>query len=128
MKKQAILCVDDEKMILNSLRTQLSDRFGRDYIIEIAENTEEGFEVIEDFLIDKIEKLVVISDWLMPGMKGDEFLAKVHELYPQAVTILLSGQADEDCIQNAKKQTNSFSYMSKPWDREELFLAISIEK
>ena len=63
---------------------------------------------------------VVVSDWLMPGLKGDEFLVRVHNQFPQTVTILLSGQADEAAIERAKQQANVQRCIYKPWSEEEL--------
>ena len=48
MSKPAILCVDDEKVVLQSLRTQLKEAFGDDYIYELAEDADEALEVINE--------------------------------------------------------------------------------
>lgn len=73
MTKKAILCVDDEKIILDSLKEQIENRMGAGYIYETAENAEEGLEVIEELIEEGAEVLIIVSDWLMPGIKGDEF-------------------------------------------------------
>jgi CheY-like chemotaxis protein len=46
VSKPVILCVDDERIVLNSLRTQLAAEFGDAYIYEVAEDAEEAFELI----------------------------------------------------------------------------------
>lgn len=119
-----ILCVDDEKMILNSLKTQLKYLFGSKYIYETAENVIEAWEVIEEISDEKLDLLVIVSDWLMPGIKGDEFLVKVHKRFPDVVKILLTGQADEDAIKNARKNANLHTCLSKPWRENDLHKAI----
>jgi CheY-like chemotaxis protein len=102
MTKTAILCVDDERIILASLREQLLRNFGDRYYYECAENAEEAWDVIEDLHQEKIKVLVIVSDCLMPGIKGDEFLIQVHQKFPDIITIMLSGQADETAIARSR--------------------------
>lgn len=116
MRKHGILCVDDEKIILQSLRKQLARNFGDRYRYEIAESPEEALEVIEELVADSIEVLVIVSDWLMPNMRGDEFLILVHEKFPNITTIMLTGQADGAAINRAKEYANLYCCISKPWD------------
>jgi len=124
MTKKAILCVDDEKAILESLKEQIHSRLGSTYMVEIAESSEEAWEVIEELIEDEVGILIIVSDWLMPGMKGDEFLIKVHKAYPKIHTVLLTGQADEKAIINAKENANLYKYLTKPWKEDELIQLI----
>jgi DNA-binding NtrC family response regulator len=124
-KKYALVCVDDEKVILDSLQEQLESNFGDDLLIEIAESAEEAWEVIEELDEEGYEIIMVISDWLMPKVKGDKFLVDLHETYPQALTIMLTGQADASAVENARKNANLYAYLKKPWRSEELINRIS---
>jgi DNA-binding NtrC family response regulator len=119
-KKKVILCVDDEKIVLNSLVTQLKNHFGNHYLYEMVENTEEGWEVIEEILEEGDELALVISDWLMPLEKGDQFLIDVHARLPSAALIMLSGHADEASVDRARKYAHLRCFIRKPWDKEEL--------
>ncbi|WP_413168386.1 response regulator [Capilliphycus salinus ALCB114379] len=125
MSEKAILCVDDEAIILESLKEQLKRRFGSQYLYEMAESVEEAWEIIEELQEDEIEILMIISDWLMPETKGDEFLIKVHKKYPQILTVMLTGQADNLAVQRAQDQANLYSCLYKPWSEEELVNIIS---
>jgi DNA-binding NtrC family response regulator len=120
MPKLAILCVDDETIILNSLRRQLKQAFQDDYLYESAESADEAFEIIEELEGDDTDVIVIVSDWLMPGMKGDEFLTQIHAKHPRVVKIMLTGQADEAAITRAKEQANLHQFLAKPWQAEEL--------
>ncbi|MBT3382981.1 MAG: response regulator [Prolixibacteraceae bacterium] len=120
MLKKAIVCVDDENIILNSLGEQIENIFGGEFIYEFAENASEGMEVIEELANDDINVLIIVSDWLMPGKKGDEFLIDVHKKFPKIIKVMLTGQADESAVENAKKNANLFAYLSKPWTTEQL--------
>lgn len=124
MTKKAILCVDDEKIILDSLKEQIENRMGAGYIYETAENAEEGLEVIEELIEEGAEVLIIVSDWLMPGIKGDEFLIEVHKKFPKIVKVMLTGQASEDAIKNAKENANLHACLSKPWSEDELIETI----
>ncbi|EDN70627.1 two-component response regulator [Beggiatoa sp. PS] len=123
-KKAAILCVDDEKSILMSLRTQIKKHFGKRYAYEIAECVEDAWEIIEELNEDEIEVLVIVSDWLMPRIKGDEFLIRVHEKFPKIVKVMLTGQADDEAIERAKERAQLHCCLHKPWDEQELIDAI----
>lgn len=125
MEKKAIICVDDEKIVLESLQEQLEKQFGDDYIYEVAESAEEGIEIIEELSQNGVKILIIVSDWLMPGTKGDEFLIKVHERYPGIVKVLLTGQAKEDSIKKAEEKADLFAVLHKPWSGEELYSIIN---
>ena len=120
MAKLTILCVDDEKMILDSLKTQLKTSFGTRYLYEMAENADDAMEVIDEISEDGMDVIVIVSDWLMPRMKGDEFLIRVHEKYPNIVKVMLTGQADEEAVERARKHANLHRCIRKPWTAEEL--------
>ena len=79
MKKSIVICVDDEKVVLISLKAQLQRSFNSDITIETAESAEEALSIVEEALNNNFELPVIISDQIMPGMKGDEFLSIVHQ-------------------------------------------------
>jgi len=124
MKKPVILCVDDEKVILFSLKQQLKRHFQTDYCIEIAESGKEALEIVEELLEDEVELPIVISDQMMPGMKGHELLKHIHILSPKTFSILLTGQADAEVIGSAVNNANLYRYLSKPWNFADLKLTV----
>ncbi len=119
-KQLAIVCVDDEKVILDSLQEQLELQYGEDVLVEIAESADEAWEVIQDLVDDGYELVLVISDWLMPKTKGDKFLVDLHQDFPQALTIMFTGQADEEAVENARENANLYAYIKNPWRQEDL--------
>lgn len=118
--KPIIVCVDDEKVILDSLKTQLKSAFGDLYSYEMAESAVDALELIEELSDDGYSIVVIVSDWLMPGMKGDELLINIHHKFPEVIKIMLSGQADEDAIERAFTQANLYKCIKKPWSEDEL--------
>ncbi|MBE9223867.1 response regulator [Phormidium sp. LEGE 05292] len=124
MSKAAILCVDDEVVVLNSLKIQLKREFGDAYVYEVAESADEALEIIDELQSEETDILVIVSDWLMPGIKGDEFLIRVHEKYPKIIKVMLTGQADETAIQRAKEKAALHNCLYKPWSSQELIATI----
>tara|TARA_R110001599_G_scaffold121313_2_gene292856 strand:+ start:1171 stop:1563 length:393 start_codon:yes stop_codon:yes gene_type:complete len=120
MTKPYIICVDDDKSILISLKAQLNHYLGEEFQFEFAECAEEAWEVINELKAGKKTISVIISDWIMPRIKGDEFLISVHEVYPDIVKLMLTGHAEEDAIKRATKDANLVACLSKPWDIDEL--------
>ena len=96
------------------------EAFGNSYIYEVAEDADEALEVIDELTEDGIRVILIVSDWLMPGMKGDEFLIRIHEQFPKVIKIMLTGQADEAAIQRAKGEAKLHCCLSKPWSEAEL--------
>ncbi len=124
MSQQVIICVDDEKTVLRSLKAELQEAVGKDYIIEIAEGGEEALELIEELLEDGDEVLLIISDHIMPDMNGDELLKQAHLILPKSIKIMLTGQADIEAIANTINSANLYRYMTKPWQAEDLKLTV----
>ncbi len=123
--KPVILCVDDEKIILISLKEQLRRHFGEDYNIETVESGEEAMEIIYELQEEAVELPTVIADQIMPGIKGDELLKEIHFLMPGTLKILLTGQANADAVGNAVNYANLYRYIAKPWEETDLTLTVT---
>ncbi len=125
VQQQAILCIDDEKIILDSLKAQLKEELDPSFKVEVAESAEEGYEIIDELVESGVSVLLIVSDWLMPQIKGDEFLAEVHKKHPKIVKIMLTGHADKDAVQRAFDEADLYKVISKPWSKEELIEAVN---
>jgi PAS domain S-box-containing protein len=124
MKKPVIVCIDDEPDVLNSLKIELKKAIGDRCIIETAEGGEDALELLEDLQADEYEIALVLSDYIMPDIKGDELLKKIHERSPDTLTIMLTGQADLEALSNAIKYAKLYRYIPKPWKNEDLKLTV----
>ncbi len=125
MSKPTIICVDDEKIVLTSLKSELKEAFGDNYAIETAEGGEDALEIVLELMADKNDIPLVISDYIMPGIKGDELLKRIHKVSPETLKIMLTGQADTQAVGNAVNEAKLYRYIPKPWDREDLALTVS---
>jgi response regulator RpfG family c-di-GMP phosphodiesterase len=114
--KLRLLCVDDEKNILVSLK-RLFRKEG--YEILIAESGQEGLEIVKNQKVD-----LIISDMRMPNMDGAEFLGKVKEIKPKIPSILLTGFSDQESTIRAINEGKISSYVSKPWDDNDIKLKV----
>jgi DNA-binding NtrC family response regulator len=126
MSKKAILCVDDEVIIILSLIQELKFHLGDDYRIESAVNPKEAIAVIEDLKKEEYTDIMLISDWLMPGVNGNEFLLTVKDRYPAIKTVLITGQANENIIEKIIVETGVLSVLTKPWNSKELLDSVKI--
>ena len=72
--RASILCVDDEPVVLASLRRQLRE-ISPNHRIEVAASGREALEVFRRAKADGREIALLISDQQMPGMAGDALLA-----------------------------------------------------
>ncbi|MCS6789483.1 MAG: response regulator [Bacteroidia bacterium] len=124
MPKKRILCVDDEKVVLNTLMGQLYQTFGNKYLYESFTSAEEAEEFIDEVYAEGENVDLIICDWLMPRVKGDEFLVRVHRRFPEVALIMLSGQANPEAVERAQKDANILAFVAKPWDKEQLMQLI----
>ena len=124
MGNRVIFCVDDEDIVLKSLKRELKTGFGDDFIIETAESAQEALELFTELLAAQIDIPVMISDHIMPDMKGDELLRRVHEIAPKTMKIMLTGQADLIAVTKAINHADLYRYIAKPWETTDLLLTV----
>jgi two-component system, sensor histidine kinase and response regulator len=124
MSEQVILCIDDESIVLNSLKEQIQQGFKGDFLVETAESGDEALEIFDELIENGMEIPVIIADFIMPGMKGDALLSKIHGLKPMSKKILLTGQASIEGVSNAVNRANLYRFISKPWEKDDLILTL----
>jgi response regulator RpfG family c-di-GMP phosphodiesterase len=108
----AVLFVDDEVNILNSLQRLFDDT---PFQTLTALNAADAVEMLKNN-----EVSVIVSDNRMPKMTGVEFLQKAKEISPDSVRILLTGYADMQAAIDAINKGEVYKFITKPWDDEEL--------
>jgi len=124
MNKPVVVCIDDEPTVLDSLTIELNTYIGEQCLIETAESGEEALELLTELLAEEYEVALVMSDYIMPEMKGDEVLKRIHEISPNTLKIMLTGQADIEAVGNAIKYAKLYRYIAKPWQPEDLKLTV----
>ena len=111
--KDRVLFVDDEPNVLDGIRRQLRNRVE----IETATSGAAALDIIRQ----QGPFAVVVSDMRMPEMDGARFLARVNEIAPQTVRMVLSGQADLESTIAAVNEGRVFRFLLKPCNPETLF-------
>jgi two-component system NtrC family sensor kinase len=112
-----ILCVDDERSVLQALRRLFMDEEG--YEVEVAANGQEALEVM-----NRIKPDLIISDYRMPEMNGAEFLKRAKTIHPDTTRIILSGYADAGVIVSLINEGEIYKFIPKPWDDAEMLVTI----
>ena len=110
-KEIRILYLDDEQANLNAFQAS----FRREFDVRTTSKAEEALELLTSF-----KPRIVFSDQRMPGMNGTDFLAKVHELRPHTIRILITAYTNADEIIKAVNIGRIYRFISKPWIEEDL--------
>lgn len=110
-----ILIIDDEKNIREGLSAAL-ELDG--YSVKLAANGDEGLALIEKGDID-----LVITDLRMPGISGEEVLAKVRGESPGIPVIVLTGHGSIDTAVDAMRN-GAYDFLTKPLSLDRLSLIV----
>jgi len=107
-----ILVVDDEPVVVNSVRKALSRR---DYVVEAAFT---GKEALSHILSQKFD--LVLLDMRLPDVNGLDLLSTLKKHWPNLPVAVVTGYASIDTAVDAV-QRGANDYMPKPFTPDELF-------
>lgn len=110
-----ILVVDDEPIVRNSIKLLL-EYFGH----EVSE-VESGEVALAHLAERKFD--LVITDFFMPGMCGDELVTRIRQHSLKLPIILVSGTMPESGLGPLSDQINAF--LQKPFSLEALRDAVN---
>jgi DNA-binding response OmpR family regulator len=109
MSARKVLIVDDDPAVREVLREYLTLEGHR---VIVAENGSKAYEYLRSDRFD-----IVLLDINMPKMDGVETVKAIRGCYPDIPVILISGQDDQDLIQEAI-ENGANDYFKKPFDIE----------
>jgi len=117
-KKGRVLFVDDEEMILNTLkrvfRISEFDAF-------FASSATEAMKILsEKGAVD-----VIVTDYRMDEVDGITLLQLIKDKYPETYRIIITGYPDLEMMQHAVNGAGVFRIILKPWKDSELKEAIN---
>lgn len=112
----AVLLVDDDAFMLEVLADLVEQQGWR---VLAASSGEQALAILA-----RTPVALVVSDHVMPGMRGAELLARARRLYPDTVRILLSGQEEEAEIAEALRSGAADRFYAKPWRGDALMAAL----
>jgi putative two-component system response regulator len=110
---KTVLFVDDERSIRTSIERMYLER--DDLRLLFAASGQEGLEVLE-----REEVWVVVSDYLMPEMRGIEFLSRAKVVRPETVRIMMTAYAELSLAIEAINKSEAYRFITKPWNNREL--------
>ena len=103
---EKVLLVDDDAMVLAGLKRQLRNQFS----IDTALSGEDALKQV----LENGPYAVIVSDFMMPGMNGIEFLSRVKKSNPDTVRMMLTGTADMPTAIRAVNEGSIFQFHPKP--------------
>lgn len=112
LQSRHLLLLDDEPNILRSLRRVFR---AQPWTVHIANTPDEAFELLARHPVG-----VVMSDQRMPLMRGTDFLARVKQLYPETMRIVLSGYTELQSVTDAINEGAIYKFLTKPWNDQQL--------
>jgi two-component system NtrC family sensor kinase len=114
-REYPILYVDDEPENLRIFELT----FRRQFAILTARSGPEGLEILQ-----REPVALVLSDHRMPGMTGTEFLARVKELDPKTLRIMVTAYGDVETLEKAINDGSIYRFIAKPWTPEEVSITL----
>ncbi|MCP4602299.1 MAG: response regulator [Proteobacteria bacterium] len=111
--KPTILCVDDERLVLNAMQRVLG-REDNPYRVLTAESGPDAIDLLGLEACD-----VAVIDLHMPKMSGVELLGILQKISPETETIILTGDTAPEAVVAAMKAGAS-DYLTKPFDQQRL--------
>lgn len=110
-----VVVIDDDHAMRLSCR-QILSRMG--FAVEVFDNGAAGLEGVA-----RLKPPLVVVDLKMPGLSGLEVIARVHELDPETVIIVITGYATIATAVDAMK-SGAYDFLPKPFSPDELRLIV----
>lgn len=115
-KEINILLVDDDEDYINLVKMYFG---GLGYNIDIAENGEKALEIIK-----KEKHQIILLDYFMPGMSGEDVVNKIREFNKQVIIIMQTGFAGQKPPIDTMKRLNIQNFHDKTEGIEKLNLEV----
>ncbi|RPI10069.1 MAG: response regulator, partial [Actinobacteria bacterium] len=119
MAKPAILTVDDDPAVLQSIARDLRKQYGKNHQVVPAGSGAEALEILHQLVLRESPIALIVSDQRMPNMVGTTFLGQARSVVPTAKLVLLTAYADTDVAIKSINDLGLHHYLLKPWDPPE---------
>jgi signal transduction histidine kinase len=115
-EQETIVVIDDDYAMRLSCRKILSKMGFR------VETFEDGGHGLEG--LTKLKPSLAVVDLKMPGISGMELVARIHEVRPETVVVVITGYPTVDTAVGAMK-SGAYDFLPKPFSPDELRLIIN---
>ena len=116
--KYRLLFVDDEPGIVKALSRVFRQE---NYEVLTAGSGQEGLQRLAEAPVH-----LVISDFMMPGLNGAQFLHEVKKRSPDTIRIMLTGHANTDAVMGAINEGAVYKFILKPWNDDDLRITVAL--
>ena len=117
----AIVCVDDDEIVLTVLSYQLKKVLGLgDELLEMSKDPLEVPSIIEGLLQDGYQVPLVIVDFQMPVLNGSALIRLLHSKHPELKFVMLSGEASDIQVEALFDDNLLHGFIAKPWSEEDI--------
>ncbi len=124
--KYAVVCVDDDPLILQVLSFQLEKIIDKKCtLLEYFTDPLVALSSIDDLVSEQIDIIFIIVDYQMPNMNGAQLIRAIKDKYPDLACVMLSGQANAIQVAELEQDHLLAEFISKPWDESVLFNAVA---
>ncbi len=127
MEKLHIIYLDDQREVLAALEKEL-EVFESYFSLEECESADEALDLFNEIDGRGDMVAVVISDHVMPGKSGVEFLSEINNdgRFAKTKKVLLTGQATQQDTIKAINQAGINNYFEKPWNSEQIISTLKV--
>lgn len=117
----AIICLDDDPIILKMLELQLRRLISNEKIIfEFYSNPDIALKEIISMPEKAVYPLILITDYRMPEQDGAKVIRELKKSNSVLKCIILSGEANAIQVDDLVNDDLLAAFINKPWSEEEL--------
>jgi signal transduction histidine kinase len=111
LQAERVVVIDDDHAMRLSCK-QILAKMG--FAVEVFDNGADGLDGV-----GRLKPALVVVDLKMPGIGGMEVVARVHEMDPQTVILVITGYATIGTAVEAMK-TGAYDFLPKPFSPDEM--------
>jgi CheY-like chemotaxis protein len=123
--RRIVVCVDDNPEVLQALRRQLRLGLEVSARVEVASDPAQALARLEALAPRADEAVLIVSDWLMPGMRGEELVRAIEARWGALATVVLSGHITAESTKALEAMPQVAAILRKPWSSEELLALVT---
>ncbi len=123
--RRIVVCVDDNPEVLQALRRQLRLGLEVSARVEVANDPVQALARLEALAPRPDEAVLILSDWLMPGMRGEELVRAIEARWGGLPTVVLSGHITAESTKALEAMPQVAAILRKPWSSEELLSLVT---
>lgn len=111
LQAERVVVIDDDHAMRLSCK-QILAKMG--FEVEVFDNGADGLDGVA-----RLKPVLVVVDLKMPGIGGMEVVARVHEMDPETVILVITGYATIGTAVEAMK-TGAYDFLPKPFSPDEM--------